>query len=324
MAGINGALDAFFQFKDPVTGLYGPISERIHSSQFQMDTPSELGELLSKGRDDYNQPIGAVAVPQPNSFSFRLRGGELEMFRLTWLATVSTLTQAAGSVSAEAITLNGVGRFKLAKRDVSNLALDGAGAEVTGAISGTTLTVSAVASGKLFVGQVISGSGVTPSTTITALGTGTGGAGTYTVSDSQTVSSTTITATGPTYAVDDDFVIVNARLGIGNVVAGSDLASHITASNNSLPVLADYDHGAVSGLKLQGGAQPNIVARVFGDGINRASLKPFDIQIHEAIIAPQEGLDLLADGFAEAGFTARMVTPAGFTAPFEVNWPQGV
>jgi hypothetical protein len=64
----------------------------------------------------------------------------------------------------------------------------------TGAISGTTLTVSAVAAGNLEVGQVITGTGVTAGTTITALGTGTGLTGTYTVSASQTVASTTITS----------------------------------------------------------------------------------------------------------------------------------
>jgi hypothetical protein len=69
-------------------------------------------------------------------------------------------------------------------------------AEFTASISGTTMTVSAVASGTIRVGVGISGSGVTAGTTITALGTGSGGAGTYTVSASQTVSSTTITSTG--------------------------------------------------------------------------------------------------------------------------------
>jgi hypothetical protein len=64
---------------------------------------------------------------------------------------------------------------------------------VTGAISGTTLTVSAVSTGSLTVGQMITGTGVLPGTVITAFGTGTGGTGTYTVSRSQTVASTTIT-----------------------------------------------------------------------------------------------------------------------------------
>lgn len=67
-----------------------------------------------------------------------------------------------------------------------------AGAVVTGSISGTTLTVTAVTSGTLYVGQTIQGSTVATQTIITALGTGTGGAGTYTVNNSQTVTSRTL------------------------------------------------------------------------------------------------------------------------------------
>lgn len=59
-------------------------------------------------------------------------------------------------------------------------------------ISGTTLTVGGTVTGTFAVGQVISGTGVTSRTYITALGTGTGGTGTYTVSASQTVASTAI------------------------------------------------------------------------------------------------------------------------------------
>jgi hypothetical protein len=64
---------------------------------------------------------------------------------------------------------------------------------VTGSISTTTLTVTAVTSGFLNVGSEISGTGVAAGTYITALGTGLGGTGTYTVNTSQTVASTTIT-----------------------------------------------------------------------------------------------------------------------------------
>ena len=68
------------------------------------------------------------------------------------------------------------------------------GAVVTASITGTTMTVTAVASGTLTVGQTVQGTGVTPNTMITALGTGTGGTGTYTVSTSQTVVSETMYA----------------------------------------------------------------------------------------------------------------------------------
>jgi len=59
----------------------------------------------------------------------------------------------------------------------------------TGSMSGTTLTVTAVTSGTLAVGQQIFGLGIANSTVITAFGTGSGGIGTYTLSTSQTVAS---------------------------------------------------------------------------------------------------------------------------------------
>ena len=58
----------------------------------------------------------------------------------------------------------------------------------TGTISGTTLTVTAVTNGTIGVGQSLFGVGITQETIITALGTGSGGVGTYTINISQTVS----------------------------------------------------------------------------------------------------------------------------------------
>lgn len=69
------------------------------------------------------------------------------------------------------------------------------GCSFTGSISGTTLTVTAVASGLLRIGSVITGTGVTAGTTITAMGASTiGGVGTYTVNTSQTVASGAMTS----------------------------------------------------------------------------------------------------------------------------------
>lgn len=65
------------------------------------------------------------------------------------------------------------------------------------AISETYGTFTAVSglTGLFTVGSVLSGAGVTAGTTITALGTGTGGLGTYIVDTTQTVGSTAITGT---------------------------------------------------------------------------------------------------------------------------------
>ena len=62
----------------------------------------------------------------------------------------------------------------------------------TGSISGTTLTVTAVSSGTIAINQSLSGIGVTSETIITALGSGSGGVGTYTVNLSQTLASGTL------------------------------------------------------------------------------------------------------------------------------------
>lgn len=97
-------------------------------------------------------------------------------------------------------------------------------AVVTGSIATTTLTVSAVSSGTLAVGQTISGTGITAGTKISALGTGTGGVGTYTVNTSQTASSTTVTAKATAVVVSYDsvsgaFVITSGITGAPSTVA---------------------------------------------------------------------------------------------------------
>lgn len=121
--------------------------------------------------------------------------------RLDQRAQTAETAIAAAQATADAAlpksggTMTGVINWASAQpRLVTSTAQVGLEGVVTGSISGTTLTVTAVTSGALRVGLALSGTGITAGTTITALGTGTGGAGTYTVSASQTVSSTTITA----------------------------------------------------------------------------------------------------------------------------------
>lgn len=104
------------------------------------------------------------------------------------------ISEGPGWISREAATIN-AGESLVAGAVLGKITRAANGASVTGAISGTTLTVTAIGSGSLAVGQTLSGSGVTAGTKITALGTGIGGVGTYTVDTSQTASSTTITAT---------------------------------------------------------------------------------------------------------------------------------
>lgn len=73
------------------------------------------------------------------------------------------------------------------------------GAAFTGSISGFVLTVTSVTSGDIALGQTLVGAGISAGTTITSYGTGAGGGttfgpGTYNLNISQTVASTTVTA----------------------------------------------------------------------------------------------------------------------------------
>lgn len=66
--------------------------------------------------------------------------------------------------------------------------------QFTGSQTGTTLTISSVTTGQISVGQILTGTGIASNTVVTGFKSGSGGVGTYTVSTSATVNSTTITA----------------------------------------------------------------------------------------------------------------------------------
>lgn len=110
------------------------------------------------------------------------------------------LSEANGTRSREEITIAAEAGALAAGTILGKKDKADSSAVVTGSIAAKVLTVTAVTSGKLAVGQTISGSGVTAGTKITGLLTGTGGTGTYSVSATQTVASTTITGSGATVA----------------------------------------------------------------------------------------------------------------------------
>jgi hypothetical protein len=89
------------------------------------------------------------------------------------------------------------------------------GCSFTGFISGNVLTVTAISSGALSVGQILSGTNITGLVSITSLGTGVGGnttaaLGTYFLNTSATISSQAFTSAPPRpIRVNSAFVRVN-------------------------------------------------------------------------------------------------------------------
>jgi hypothetical protein len=180
-------------------------------------TPTMIGELnTSTGRVTISDNgINAYIVDGTYRYTWRIATVTAAVFTGVVSGTTLTVTSiksgtlavgqhffAVGALQETVITAlgsgsGGTGTYTLGLSQTiasSQMYTSSPGAVVTAAISGTTLTVASVASGTLYVGQTIQGAGITTQTIITALGTGTGGAGTYTVNNSQTIASITMYA----------------------------------------------------------------------------------------------------------------------------------
>jgi Phage stabilisation protein len=180
-------------------------------------TPTMIGELnTSTGRVTISDNgINAYIVDGTYRYTWRIATVTAAVFTGVVSSTTLTVTSiksgtlavgqhffAVGALQETVITAlgsgsGGTGTYTLGLSQTiasSQMYTSSPGAIITAAISGTTLTVASVTSGTLYVGQTIQGAGITTQTIITALGTGTGGAGTYTVNNSQTIASITMYA----------------------------------------------------------------------------------------------------------------------------------
>lgn len=286
-------------------------------SRFEIKPNVQLREQVSKGRTTYGQVIETVALQQPADLSVDLTEVNKETLAIALLGTTAAVAQTSGTLTNEAIVAK-LGKWtalsKSALTAASVVVAGGAvAASVTGAIAATTLTVSAVSSGTLSVGQVISGSGMTVGTRIVAQLTGTpGGVGTYTVDKSQTFASGAITgAVGPTYVQGTDY-LVNAQLGWIQAISGGGILD-----NEPLKVSGPY--AAITGTEIKGATQAQLRVRFKFDGVNYADNAPCIVTVHEAVIAADAAFDFLSDEFATITMPGRMKTPAGFNEPFTVQ-----
>lgn len=175
--------------------------------------------------------------------------------RLIYGSFYSTENQPDGSTTtAYPITLNNTAYSQ-------NVTLQNRTAVFTASIgpASTTMTVTAVASGTIYPGMVLTGTGVTAGTRIVSQSSGTAGStGTYVVSASQTVASTTITGTVASqltaalaglYNIQISFQMVNTNTQIHDIDLwfrknGTDVAE----SNSQFSV--PNSHGGVDGHAL--------------------------------------------------------------------------
>lgn len=177
------------------TGAY-TITAKTQSGTGVVVPQSWLGAIQGDGTNVYSRVADFSSTDTTKGVSLVYGAGRVVGSIASLLALPKTGSPTAFVTGQYAGSALGGGEFTYDSTDTTS------GAFVTGSISSTTLTVTAVTNGTLAVGQIISGANVSAGTYITALGSGSGGTGTYTVNNSQTSASAAISAyTGGTYYV---------------------------------------------------------------------------------------------------------------------------
>jgi hypothetical protein len=179
IASVDAALDAVrqeLQTLPPAVDLSDELTKQIQAAALEdccSALVSQIAELQKQIDALQSAPITTPQIPQFVYGSF-----------------YSTANQPDGSTTTAYPLLYDTTQFS------KNVTIEDRTAVFTASIATTTMTVTAITSGPIYPGMVITGTGVTAGTRIVSQLTGTDGStGTYQVSVSQTVASTTITGT---------------------------------------------------------------------------------------------------------------------------------
>ena len=180
----------------------------------------------------------------------------------------------------------------------------------TGTISGTTLTVTSITNGAITVGQSLFGINVAAETVITALGSGSGGIGTYTINLSQTISTAELMNSAPVGAVITGTIsgttlsvtaVSSGTLYPGQTITGNNVTSKtvITALGSSI-VLSTAITTAGTGYAVND--QVTVVGGVYGS-------TPQVYTVSSVSSGAVTGLTVYSQG----SYTAQPINPASTT-----------
>lgn len=227
-------------------------------------------------------------------------------------AVVGFLNSSSGKVG---ITDNGINAYIVdgAYRYTWRISAP-ATAVFTGSISTTTLTVSSVSSGTIAVGQALYGVGVSAETVITALGTGTGGVGTYTVNLSQTVTARALnsattgarftatigqtlsgvtitgvagqfsaTAAGQTLAVGQAITVSGTAGGLGSIVGYSNPTTYYIIATNGSTTFTLSTSPTGSGVTTVAGSLTGLTFAVANNTLNVTSVASGTIYLGQTV-----------------------------------------
>jgi hypothetical protein len=232
VAGPNGLTVGLFAWADPTNTYLSNSGSGAPTGFIHRDQQALITAFL--GDDSLTIPQGYQATAfNAGGFWVLNSGSTTTAIGQSAYANNSNGSVSFGSAGSPPTSASVTGSIAVNSGSASTIALN----SVTGSISGTTLTVSAVGTGALAPGQTLSGTGVDPATAIVSQLTGTtGSTGTYQVSVSQTVASTTITSSGATLTVGGTvtgvFLVGQTLSGTG-VTAGTTITSAISGTGGA-------------------------------------------------------------------------------------------
>lgn len=114
-----------------------------------------------------------------------------------------------------------------------------------------------------------------------------------------------------TYTLNTDYR-VNYAAGFVEILAGG-------AITEGQALKITYDHGAVDAAKVLGATVPQVKGKLVLDGRNLMTGRPTFITIWDATLTAEGEVDFMSDDPIELTMKGRMTTPAGKTAPFEIE-----
>ena len=221
---ISGAIGSINQITSNVLKVtYDNLNDIIGSSRLNNNTTSlasffKTGELISEiSAGNETGHIRRISSIQ-SKIDLTVADGSLFYVGQVVTGINDSISGTSGAVgTVESISTNNLvikdcsGVFKNGENLVSQ-----SNTTFLGTISATTLTVTSILSGSIKVGMTITGNGIASGTKITALLTGTGGVGTYTINQSQTVSTAAVITELYTLSTISATPVLNAYLTIAN------------------------------------------------------------------------------------------------------------
>lgn len=125
-----------------------------------------------------------------------------------------------------------------------------------------------------------------------------------------------------TYVVDVDYIISSAKSGMIQLIKGDgtdDIVENEDYVVSTSGIEVNYDYANATGKKVKGGTNSSIKVGLMMDGENFADQSQVEVDIWEAVLAPQTGVDFLADDFATLELNGTLNTPSGYDSAYEVN-----